>query len=188
MEVKAARPSDVLWRRHAPNTLTWFITLNGASLSTDMAQRSIIIKVRKPKRSATWKEETEAYIREHQREILADIIGILRGPVVPLASFTRWASWEWDVLQRLPEPAEAQRVILERQAVVDVEGEEAVLIEDYFADQLARLGYDIDTERIFIPSQVSARWLAWATNRAMCPSSPRLGRLPSWQPRGGYGI
>ncbi len=45
-----------------PNTLTWFITLNGASLSTDMAQRSVIIKVKRPERSATWKEETEAYI------------------------------------------------------------------------------------------------------------------------------
>jgi hypothetical protein len=36
-----------------PNVLTWFITLNGAALSTDMAQRSVIIKLAPPKRSGT---------------------------------------------------------------------------------------------------------------------------------------
>jgi hypothetical protein len=148
-----------------PNTLTWFITLNGAALSTDMAQRSVIIKVLRPERSATWKETTQAYVREHRRDILADIIGILRSPPETLAQFSRWASWERDILSRLPEPAEAQRVILERQNVVDVDAEEATVIEDYFADQLRRLEYDTNTERIFVPSQVAARWYGWSTNQ-----------------------
>ena len=148
-----------------PNGLTWFITLNGAALSTDMAQRSVIIKIRKPERSATWAEETRLFIETHRLAIIGDLIAALRGPQTPLATFSRWASWEKDILQRLPGPDELQQAILERQAVVDVDKEESTLIEDFFADQLARLGYRPDTERVFIPSQVAGRWFGWATNQ-----------------------
>jgi hypothetical protein len=65
----------------------------------------------------------------------------------------------------VPEPNDAQKVILERQAAVDVDEEESTLIEDYFADQLRGFGYDVDAERVFIPSQVTARWFGWATNQ-----------------------
>lgn len=148
-----------------PNSLTWFVTLNGAALSTDMAQRSVIIHVDKPERSATWEEDTLAFINTHRREILADIIGALRAPTVPLAKFTRWASWERDIVQRLPEPAEAQAVIMERQGDVDADGEEAEIIGDFFAEQLANLDYSPDSERVFIPSQTAARWYGWATGQ-----------------------
>lgn len=148
-----------------PNTLTWFITLNGASLSTDMAQRSVIIKVKRPNRSATWKEQTESYIREHRTEILGDIIAMLRSHAFPLAAPTRWSSWERDILQRVPEPGEAQKVIMERQEVVDADGEEATSVEDYFAEQLRWLEYRTDTDRVFIPSAVAARWYGSATNQ-----------------------
>jgi hypothetical protein len=37
-----------------PNTLTWFITLNNANLSKDMAQRCVIIRVRRPTYDASW--------------------------------------------------------------------------------------------------------------------------------------
>jgi len=162
-----------------PNSLTWFLTLNGAALSCDMAQRSIIIKVSKPARSATWYEETSGYIQEHQRAILGDLVGVLRGPVTPLREFTRWATWERDILQRLPEPGDAQKTIVERQAAVDVDEEESSLVEDYFADQLRRLGYDVDAERVFIPSQVSARWYGWAVNQptAVIAASRQLNQM-----------
>jgi primase-polymerase (primpol)-like protein len=149
-----------------PNTLTWFLTLNGAALSTDMAQRSIIVKIRKPERSATWFEETQQLIEENQLAILGDIIGFLRRPItMQLSRFTRWATWERDILQRLPEPSDAQAVIVERQADVDVDGEEAVIIEEHFQEQLSRLGYDTKSDRVFLPSQIAARWFGWATNQ-----------------------
>jgi hypothetical protein len=148
-----------------PNSLTWFVTLNGACFSTDMAQRSVIIKLRRPERSASWAEETRAFIADHRKEIIGDLIGVLRGPQTPLAKFSRWATWERQVLQRLPGPDELQRAILERQAVVDVDEEESSILEDFFADQLERLEYDPDREKVFIPSQTSAKWFGWATNQ-----------------------
>ena len=147
-----------------PNMLTWFLTLNGASLSTDMAQRSIVVKVKNPKRTATWEENTRRLIEERRSEIIADLVGCLRAPQYTLPMYTRWATWERGVLSRLPEPAEAQKVILERQADCDAEAEDNSIIEDHFGQQLERLGYLTEREEVFIPGEVAARWLNWATN------------------------
>lgn len=95
---------------------------------------------------------------------MADALAFLREPVLPMERFSRWADWERDVLARLPEPAEVQTVIRERQAVADVEREEADLIEEFFASRLAELGYAANTDRIFIPTGVAAKWLEAATN------------------------
>ena len=146
-----------------PNHLTWFITLNGASLSTDMAQRSVIIKVRRPTRSANWEEDTTRFIIEHREAIIADCIAALREHPTELDKLTRWATWERHILQRLPDPEEAQRVITERQAAVDVEADEAAVIMDHFAMRLESLRYDVDSQRILIPSTLAAAWYAEAT-------------------------
>lgn len=145
-----------------PNTLTWYITLNGASLSTDMAQRCVIVKLAKPTHSATWEEETTAFIEANRGRIIADCIAFLRGEAYPLRSFSRWGAWEKDILQRLPEPGDAQRIILERQEAVDVEADDVAIMEEFTAAQLHRLGYSADTSQIFLPSSVVAQWYRWA--------------------------
>lgn len=147
-----------------PNLLTVIVTLNGPALASDMAQRSCVIKLAKPKRSGTWEEETRRYINENRAAIIADIVAFLRSPRGELAQFSRWASWELDVLSCLPEPADAQKVILERQQIIDVEGEEAGILEEFFADQLGRLHYSPDADQVFIPSAIAGRWFNWAHN------------------------
>ena len=147
-----------------PNTLLYVLTLNGASLSTDMAQRAVIIKIRKPAHSGTWEEETRAYIDARRAAIVSDLIGFLRRPPAQLQKFTRWGMWERSVLARLPEPEEAQALILERQGTADVEAEESEIIEDFFAGQLAALGYH-DVDRVHVPSATATRWFNWASNQ-----------------------
>ncbi len=147
-----------------PNTLTWIVTLNGAALSTDMAQRSIIVKIGEPSRSRSWEDDTTAYIEANRQAIIADAIGILSGPPqAELARYSRWATWEAGVLSRLPDPSEAQAIILERQGAVNVEAEEADAIGEFFKSQLERLDYSTDRDVVLIPSAVAARWLGWAT-------------------------
>ena len=80
-----------------PNTLTWFITLNGASLSTDMAQRAVIIKLDKPKRSGVWSDETRQFIAEHRDHIIADIVGALRAAPADL-DLSQFGSRPWAAL------------------------------------------------------------------------------------------
>jgi hypothetical protein len=146
-----------------PNLLTWFITLNGVSMATDMAQRSVIIKIVRGKNAGLWWEETRQFIDQHRTEIIGDIIAALRAEAFPLPEFSRWATWEQHVLCRLPEPADAQRLILERQGEADCELDEAEIIEGYFAEQLTKLDYDPQTAQVRIPIAVAARWFGWAT-------------------------
>jgi len=147
-----------------PNNLTWFITLNGASLSTDMAQRSVIIKLRKPEHSAKWEDGIRAFIEDHRASIIADILAALSSPKKQLKEFTRWGRWEDEILQRLPNPNRLQALIEERQGTVDVEEEEAGEIEVYFAEQLKRNGHNPDRSRIFIQAQRAAQWYCDAMN------------------------
>lgn len=140
-----------------PNTLTYMMTLNGVSLATDLAQRCVVIKIRKPVYNGNWEEETRKFIQENRRELIADILAFLSGPAITLSRYSRWGDWERDVLARLPEPTEAQKVIAERQIASDVESEESDLIEELFAKKIAELEYRID-EKVFIPSSIAAKW------------------------------
>jgi len=164
-----------------PNLLTWFITLNGVSMATDMAQRSVIIKVVRGKNDGPWWEQTRQFIDQHRGEIVGDIIAALRAEPYPLAEFTRWATWEQHVLCRLPEPGEAQRLILDRQGEANCELDEAEIIEEHFAEQLSKLGYDPNTAQVRIPVAVAARWFGWATGEPTktAAASKRLHQMAS---------
>jgi len=145
-----------------PNTVTWLMTLNGVSLATDLAQRSVIIKLSKGKNDGPWYENTIRFIDENRNAIIGDIIAALQSEQNAPAEYTRWAAWEQAVLSRLPEPEEAQRVILDRQNEANCEQDEAEIIEEHFAEQLKRLGYDSDRSQVRIPVAVAARWYGWA--------------------------
>jgi len=167
-----------------PNTLTWCVTLNGASLSTDLAQRSVIIELDKPTRSATWLDDTRQFIEHHRAELIADVVGILRSEPVTLERYSRWATWEREVLARMPEPSDCQKVIAERQDAVDVEAEEADTIEEDFARRLRLLGYDPDREWIFITSNVANKWYCIAQNdRVTTTQSTRILKQMSTEGR-----
>jgi hypothetical protein len=146
-----------------PNSLTFIITLNGVSLSTDLAQRCVVVKVKKPSYSGTWTEEVAAYIQANHAAIVADCLGFLRSPPNDISQFSRWGSWEQNVLSKLPEPSEATATIRERQVASDVESEESELIEELFGKKLAELNYNVKTERVFIPVAVAAKWYGEAT-------------------------
>jgi hypothetical protein len=146
-----------------PNNLIWILTVNGASLSTDMSQRVITIKLDRPKRSGAWEEETSQFIRENRQLIIADLIGLLRREKQPLAQHSRWARWEDEVLSRLEEPDELQRLIVTRQQGTDAEADEAQAIEEHFETCLKELTLDTDTGRYFIPGKYVYRWFCDAT-------------------------
>lgn len=146
-----------------PNTLTWLLTLNGASLSTDMAQRVVTIQIDRPKRTASWEEDTIEFIFANRAALLADVAAFFRRRQNFPRQFSRWAGWEREVLSRLADPEEAQRVVLERQGTADVEQEEADILREYFAAQLADLGYQPEERWIHVPASLVADWYNAAT-------------------------
>jgi hypothetical protein len=140
-----------------PNTLTYCLTLNGASLSRDLAQRCVIVKLERPAHDGDWERDTIAYIEEHRWAIIGDILAALRRPAAAtLKQYSRWGPWEKDVLARVPEPEECRRVIAERQADVDEDAADADLVRDAFAEELARRGHRPDREAVWMPSRVVA--------------------------------
>lgn len=146
-----------------PNTLTWLITLNGISLSTDMAQRSVIIKLDRPHPSPSWEADTMAFIDANRQDLIADLIGFLQLEPERLQRHTRWAAWESDVVSKLPNPAAVQAVIAERAQGADFERDEIELIEKYFYGQIG-LYYDPEDCLVHIPSPIAAEWMMAATN------------------------
>ena len=98
------------------------------------------------------------YVREHRNAILGDLITFLRGPQNKMRKYTRWGSWERYVLSLLPDPSQAQSVIVERQGGADVDDEETALITEHFANNLQSLGYATETDSILIPSRVATQW------------------------------
>lgn len=136
-----------------PNTLTYCLTLNGASLSKDMAQRCVIVKVARPPRDAGWEEGTRALIQEKRWAILGDLLEALRAPAEPLKRYSRWASWEAAVLARVGDPSECQKVIAERQGEVDEDAAAADVVREAFLARLKQHGLAADTAVIWFVSK-----------------------------------
>jgi Bifunctional DNA primase/polymerase, N-terminal len=146
-----------------PNTIVWCITLNGASLSKDMAQRVIIIKLKRPTFSATWEENVRTFAREHRWDILADVGACLEAEADAIITRTRWASWEQGVLSHVSGYAACQDIIVSRQAAVDDDDEERDIVAAVFRDRIRPSAGDPDKAHVFIPSWMASQWLQDAT-------------------------
>jgi hypothetical protein len=146
-----------------PNTMVWTITLNGASLSKDMARRVIPIRLRRPRYSPTWETEVREFIQRHRLEILASIRDRLTRSVGPIQARTRWARWEQDVLSRVEDLGGCQELILARQAAIDDDENEKDLVAGHFREQLVALHWNPDTDHVFIPTGIAAQWVEAAT-------------------------
>lgn len=142
-----------------PNTLVWVITLNGAALSRDIAQRVIPIRLKRPVYSPTWESDLKEFVDSRRWEIFADCREILEGPGVPLTPRTRWAPWEKQVLSRCVGVTACQETILERQEEFDADGEEAAVVREFFLERIEAAGRNPFTEKIFLPSRLAAQWL-----------------------------
>jgi hypothetical protein len=150
-----------------PNTVTWAITLNGANLSTDLAQRCVIVKLKRPSYLATWEEDTTAFINAKRWAIIGDIMAALKKSTPALLRHSRWGAWEDAVLAKLGDPSECQKVIAERQGQVDDEKAEATLVQEYFAAELQRRvpPHNPLTDVVWIPSAEAAVIVNAATGK-----------------------
>jgi hypothetical protein len=151
-----------------PNTFTVCITMNGASLSKDLAQRCVPILLKRPQYSGNWKDDTTAYIEAHRWVLVADLVNILRQPAKHLECFRRWGAWERDVLGRLPDPEALQKLIEKRRDDIDDDTEEADIIRAGIADELRARGHgDPDDCGVRIPAAIMAEIVSKALNERL---------------------
>jgi len=146
-----------------PNYLTVLVTLNGASLSTDMTQRVVEVQLADPLYDGGWDESVRQFIESNRSAILGDLIAFLRQPEKKMRRYSRWGTWEKHVLSRVDDPDSCLDLILQRRSQADAEEEEGHIVEDYFAGRLTSLGYDPNCDDIFIPNRIASQWYNDAT-------------------------
>jgi hypothetical protein len=152
-----------------PNTLTWMITLNGASLSKDVASRSIVIVLdRPPQVDAEWEDDVRTFIRANRPALLAEIRDLILAP--PPDTFragTRWGPWEKAILSKLKDPAKILETIIHRRKSLDVDEAARNLFIDKVIEELKRYGHDPETAVVLIPVADAALWLCQVERQPM---------------------
>jgi hypothetical protein len=149
-----------------PNTLTYVMTLNAPSLSTDFAKRVIPIHVQRPEYDSSWEEETRQFIRQYRLEIFEGIRQFFEIVPEPILHHTRWAPFEKAIISRLPDPNEIMDVIRQRTDQANAELDEIEIIEDYFEEQLENFGYEsFNPQRVHICPEIYHSWFMGATGK-----------------------
>lgn len=146
-----------------PNLLNWVLTVNGASLSKDMAQRSVVIRLGRPTYRPDWEDDVRTHIRENLWAIIADVRDRLAAASAISSARTRWATWERDVLGKLQWADCLQKLIVERQGEVDNDDDERTTVVDAIREKLEGTGRDPDRSYVLIPNSTFYAWIEEAT-------------------------
>jgi len=154
-----------------PNRLSWFITANKPHMSRDLADRSAIVRIGKPKRAdfAGWASE---FIERHRLELVATVIDRLQGPPlcsIPADCRDRWTAWQDAVLSRVRGGDAAAAAIIERRPSVDADAEDWDETEGEIRALIRAVGHDPDTEAVAMPLNTLALRLSEATGVRFTP-------------------
>lgn len=136
------------WRPHygqfsRPNDMTYFFTANVVRLSTDLASRSVEIKIGKQRHGQAFVSECAKYVGANRPAILADIYARLREPprgAVSSANRDRWQDWQDSVLCRCDDPDRLAGLIISRRLEIDDDQEDATRVADAIRQYLKGKG------------------------------------------------
>jgi hypothetical protein len=76
-----------------------------------------------------------------------------------LTHYTRWATWERDVLSKVVDPAGIQQLVRKRQREIDDDATEMEAVRTYFRERIAAWRNDPDKVCIFLPNPAAQIWL-----------------------------
>jgi hypothetical protein len=173
--------------------LTWVVTVNGAFFSTDMARRSVVIRLNRPADTPVdWDAQTLEFIEENRDDIISDVRWHLRKKkAASLMKIDTWGPWCLGVLSRCEKPDELLKHIRSERQKIDADKQEIELaldhlrgcIASHFAED-AKKAANVDNSLVWAPTA----WLVQAlrslerdfTDRQAQQFLPRLassGRL-----------
>ena len=153
-----------------PNNLTYVVTINGATVDTDIASRAYYIMVARPKMNPKWSDDIQEYIRENRLQIFADILDIIRNHVpFNTAPITRMPQFEVAILQAACQTEERYKDVLEyltnKKEETNTDEELARRLEEEIRQHLAsvpvlfgRPTINPETDRVFIRSYILEEW------------------------------
>lgn len=146
------------------NNLTYVITANSANCNNDIASRSYIIRVRKPKISTHWKEQVMTFISEHRMHIFADLLDILNShEPFDRPAVSRFPEFETRILQAMAGCVEAYDEVcadmVEAKSESNLEEELAKQVEETIRYRLSEMGIHPETNIAFLRTGVIDKWL-----------------------------
>ncbi|MBO4304635.1 MAG: hypothetical protein J6A21_08630 [Lentisphaeria bacterium] len=153
-----------------PNNLTYVVTINGATVDTDIASRSYYIMIKKPKMNPNWTGNVIDYIVQNRFQIFSDIIDLISSHrTFDIPPVTRMPAFETTILQAAcGTPEQYQRVmetLLLTKEETNMDEELAKRIEEEIVQKLlsvkSALGspvIDPRTDKVFIRTYVLENW------------------------------
>lgn len=131
-----------------PNHFMYCLTFNDANMSKDLAQRSVLIKMKRPAYDPTWSDRLKSFLDEFRKEVIADIgwhLCVKQG--ANGSTKTRFAKWEREVLWKVAAP-ELGEVVKERQMLSDDEVGLVKEIREFIADKISEYEEPFESVKI----------------------------------------
>ena len=139
-----------------PNTLTWLITSNSPSLSDDLTDRCVIIKIGKPKHAVKHDSWWTKFIENYRAALISDCVAMLkRGPqcTVDDDRYDRWGPWIDGVLRCFIEAPEVLDYIHEERVKVNQDLIDAEQIREVIAWCCEKSNVSMTHNRLLIGKQ-----------------------------------
>lgn len=170
-----------------PNYFTVLVTCNGASLSKDMAQRGVTLRLARPAYTEGWRRGVDAFVANNRCAIYDDIVAELRKQPAQLADRWRWQDWAEAVLARSSAaPDDCLREVLARQGEQDADAEADGRVAEALERALAAVRLKPDTAYVRFTSAAVTQIVRDATGEpavtAERASSYIKGlQMPGWR-------
>lgn len=183
-----------------PNNLTYVVTVNGATVDTDIASRAYYIMIAKPKMNPHWTGDVLDYIKKNRLQIFADILDIIKNHRPFSASpVTRMPQFEVEILQAACGTEEQYLKVIEylngKKEETNTDEELARRIEEEINQHVISAeplfghpGLNPQEDRIFIRSYVLEEWFrnaAWLKNKTpteFIRNMAKTGMIPQVDP------
>ncbi len=150
-----------------PNFLTWILTGNTMRLSRDLAERSFVIRLKRPDAfKPAWREQLMGFIDDNREDILADVLRVLRNDPAPHVNCDRWAAWNDGVLARCTTDVDAVlKLTGARRAEMDTDLEEAETILEALKEALRETGDSFVSSTAALEKVNRALGVNWTARR-----------------------
>ena len=148
-----------------PNNINYVLTANAASVDNDIAIRSYMVVLKRPKMSVTWRSDIMKYIKNYRMNIIADIIDILNNGYdfdIPAPS-TRFPEFEERILAPMcrdfNQYNETIKTLQDSRASANSETDEAYEYQDVIEHGLREASVPCTGIPVFIQSAALKHWL-----------------------------
>ena len=138
-----------------PNRWVWYLTANIADLSTDLASRTVVIKIGKADHSVNFDDVVREFLQKRGDDLVADILAFLQQAqqcAVPDSEHTRWQSWERAVLCRMRTGRNLIELTKTRRGGVDGDTSDARDARHVIETVLSAAGFDPRRHRVHVPT------------------------------------